>query len=505
MHPAEIRSVVIVGGGTAGWMTAAALARVFGPRLTIRLVESEDIGTVGVGEASIPPLTLFNNMLHIDEDEFVRETQGTFKLGVEFRDWYRKDHNYIHAFGDIGKDLAYIPFHHYWLNDWLEGRQVSLWDYSFSALAVRQNRFDRVPAIANSPLQGLIHAFHFDAGLYARLLRRYAEAHGVIRHEGRITGVAQAAESGDIQSVCLESGETIGGQFFFDCSGFRGLLIEGALRTGYEDWRHWLPCDRALAIPCETVYPLTPCTRSTARRAGWQWRIPLQSRTGNGHVYASAHMSDDEAHDILLQNLDGRPLADARPLKFVTGRRKQFWNKNCIALGLAGGFLEPLESTSIHMIQSAIERLILLFPHIGDTERQRKEYNRLAVQEHEFVRDFIILHYHANARTGDAFWDDCRHMAVPDTLTDKIGLFRDSGIIQPTPHDLFQLSSWLQVMWGQGIVPRTSHPFVQTVRPSDRADYLANIRNILKREAARLPDHAQFIARHCGAGLPAAC
>jgi len=499
MHPAEIRSVVIVGGGTAGWMTAAALAKVFGPCLTITLVESEEVGTVGVGEATIPQIKLFNTMLRIDEDDFIRETQGTFKLGIEFRDWRRKGHAYMHAFGDIGRDLAYIPFHHYWLSEGLEGRETSLWDYSLSAQAAVKNRFDRMARIKDSPLQGLTHAVHFDAGLYARYLRRFAEKLGVRRHEGRIDEVLQDAQSGDITAVRLESGEVIAGEFFFDCSGFRALLIEGALKTGYDDWRRWLPCDRALAVPCDSIQPLTPYTRSTAREAGWQWRIPLQSRIGNGHVYSSQHIGDEAAADILLANLDGRPLADPRPLKFVTGRRKASWNRNCVALGLASGFLEPLESTSIHMVQSAIERIITLFPHAGDNDRQRREYNRLTAAEYEYVRDFIILHYHLNERKGEAFWDDCRHMSVPDSLIHRIELFRESGTIRPAPHDLFQLSSWLQVMWGQGIRPQTAHAFVQAVRPSDRAGYLANIRDIIAHEAQGLPDHAQFIARHCAA------
>ena len=501
MQPSNIKSLLIVGGGTAGWMVAAAMVKVFGPRIRITLVESEEIGTVGVGEATIPPLNLFNSLLRIDENEFIRETQGTFKLGIEFRNWLRRDHAYMHAFGNIGKDLAYIPFHHYWLNDHLEGRlpAASLWDYSFGQHAAYQNKFDRMHGIPDSPLQGLIYAFHFDAALYARYLRRYAEKLGVVRVEGKIDHVAQDAESGDIQSVTLENGDTIAAEFFIDCSGFRGLLIEGALKTGYEDWRHWLPCDRALAVPTQTVLPLTPYTRATAHDAGWQWRIPLQHRTGNGHVYSSAHMGDDEAHDILMRHLEGEPLADARPLRFVTGRRKKLWNKNCIAVGLAGGFLEPLESTSIHMVQTAIDRMVMMFPHTGGYDRLREEYNRTAIQEYDFVRDFLVMHYHLNAREGDRFWDDCRHMAIPDSLAHKIELFRDTGVILPTPHDLFQLSSWLQVLWGQGVVPKTAHPFVQTISPTDRAEYLANIKAIMGDAERKLPTQAQFIARHCAA------
>ena len=499
MAPGEIRSLVIVGGGTAGWMMAAGLVKAFGPRVRITLIESEEIGTIGVGEATIPPLQLFNKMLRVDEDAFVRETQATFKLGIEFRDWRHKGHSYMHTFGPVGKDLAYIPFHHYWLNDYYAGKQTDMWDFCFNYQAARLGRFDRIPAIPDSPLHGLNYAFHFDAGLYAAFLRRYAEKLGVVRREGKVVNVSQDSESGDIRSVTMEDDRLIEAEFFVDCSGFRGLLIEGALKTGYEDWCHWLPCDRALAIPCKSAGPLTPYTRSTAHAAGWQWRIPLQHRTGNGHVYASTHMSDDEAHDILIHNLDGDPLAEARALRFTTGRRRQFWKRNCVAIGLAGGFLEPLESTSIHLVQTAIERLIMLFPHTGENEQVRQSYNRTAIQEYDFVRDFIILHYHANARDGDAFWDDCRHMSLPDSLSHKIELFREAAAIHPTPHDLFQLSSWLQVMWGQGIVPKAVHPFVQTISPSDRAGYMDNIKAILAHEARKLPSHEDFIARHCRA------
>ena len=495
----NIKNLVIVGGGTAGWMVAAAMVKVFGPRVRITLVESDEIGTIGVGEASIPPISQFNTMLRIDEDEFVRETQGTFKLGIEFRNWYRRGHRYMHDFGTVGKDLAYIPFHHYWLDACFAGKETDLWAYSFNHQAAIRNRFTRLPALADLPEQGINYAFHFDAGLYAGYLRRFAQKLGVTRHEGKVVAVAQDSEDGNIQSVRLDNGTVLAGDVFIDCSGFRGLLIEDTLKTGYEDWRHWLPCDRALAVPCTRIATTTPYTRSTAHDAGWQWRIPLQHRTGNGHVYASSHMSDDDAHAILMANLDGEPLADARPLRFTTGRRRQFWNRNCIAIGLSGGFLEPLESTSIHLIQTAIERLIMLFPHTGDNTRLRQEYNRVAIQEYDFVRDFIILHYHANAREGDAFWDACRHMSVPDSLTHKIELFRECAAIHPTVKDLFQLPSWLQVMWGQGIVPRTVHPFVQTVAPEDRAGYLANIRLILEREASQLPSHDQFISRHCRA------
>ena len=499
MAASEINSIVIAGGGTAGWMTAAAIAKVMGPRLRVTLVESDEIGIVGVGEATIPPITLFNNLLRIDEDEFLRHTQGTFKLGIEFVNWYQQGHAYLHAFGGVGKDLAYIPFHHYWLHEHLQGRAGSLWDYSFNYLAARQNRFERMGNIPDTPLPGLIYAFHFDASLYAAYLSRYAQQLGVRRIEGKIAEVLQDPESGDVRTLRLDDGREISGEFFIDCTGFRGLLIEQALKTGYESWNRWLPCDRALAVPSERVGPLIPHTRSTALAAGWQWRIPLQHRTGNGHVYSSAHMKDDRAHELLMKHLDARPLGDARQIRFVTGRRRQLWNRNVVCLGLASGFLEPLESTAIHLIQVTIQRLILLFPHRGDYSHRRDEFNLAAAAEFEYVRDFIILHYHANNRVGDPFWDECRHMSVPDSLLHKMELFRETGGIFCPSQDLFQLTSWLQVMWGQGIKPRNAHPFVEAVAPHDRTEYLKNIRDLMAHAVQGLPGHEDFIARHCQA------
>ncbi len=499
MPGVEIKSVVIVGGGTAGWMCAAALAKVLGPRLSITVVESAEIGIVGVGEATIPAINLFNQMLRLDEDDFLRHTQGTFKLGIEFVNWYERGHAYMHSFGTIGKDLAYIPFHNYWLHEQLLGRGGSLWDYSIDYQAARQNRFARLPQIEGTTLPGLIYAFHFDASLYAAYLSRFAQQLGVRRIEGMIVDVLLNPESGDVQTLRLKDGREISAELFLDCSGFRGLLIEQALKTGYENWSHWLPCDRALAVPSERVSPLTPYTRSTAQEAGWQWRIPLQHRTGNGHVYSSAHMSDERAQEVLLGNLDSSALAEPRPLRFTTGRRRQLWNRNVVALGLASGFLEPLESTAIHLIQAAIQRLILLFPDRGDNTRRRDEFNRSLTGEYEYIRDFIILHYYANNRVGEPFWDACRHMTVPDSLTHKLELFRESGGIFCAAQDLFQLPSWLQVMWGQGIRPRAAHPFVEAVSPQNRADYLNGLRDLMGATARELPDHEQFIARHCQA------
>jgi tryptophan 7-halogenase len=503
----EVRSVVIAGGGTAGWMTAAALARVLGPRLTITLVESSEIGIIGVGEATIPAIASFNRLIKLDEDDFLRQTQGTFKLGIEFVNWYERGHEYMHAFGPVGRDLAYIPFHHYLFKENGFGNQVppsagSLWDYSFNWLAAKQSRFARLEKIPDTPLAGLAWAFHFDASLYAAYLSRLAQGMGVRRIDSKIAEVLLQPESGDVRALKLDDGRELAADFFIDCTGFRGLLIEQALKTGYEDWSQWLPCDRAIAVPSARTSPLLPYTRSTALEAGWQWRIPLQHRTGNGHVYCSSYMRDDRARELLLANLDAEPLADPRLIKFTTGRRKQLWNRNVVCMGLASGFVEPLESTAIHLIQVTIQRLILLFPHVGDNEERRREFNRAAAAEYEYIRDFVVLHYYANNRVGEPFWDACRNIAIPDSLRHRVELFRETGSIFCATDDLFQHSSWLQVLWGQGVQPRAPHPFVEAVAPNDRAGYLRDLRGLIAQAAQKLPGHADFIARNCQAATP---
>jgi tryptophan halogenase len=477
-------------------MAASALVRVLGPRLTITLVESSEIGIVGVGEATIPAIQQFNKLVKFNEDEFLKQTQGTFKLAIEFVNWWEKGQSYMHTFGPVGRDLAYIPFHHYWIYD--QHTAGPLWDYSLNWFAAKQARFSRVPKIPNTPLSGLTWAFHFDASLYAAYLSRLAQTMGVRRIDAKIAGVLQKAD-GDVRALKLEDGRELEADFFIDCTGFRGVLIEQALKTGYEDWSHWLPCDRALAVPTERNSPLLPFTRSTALEAGWQWRIPLQHRTGNGHVYCSAHISDERARDQLVANLDAKPLADPRPIRFITGRRRMLWNRNVVCMGLASGFLEPLESTSIHLIQVTIQRLILLFPHVGDHAARRQEFNRAASAEYEYIRDFIILHYYANNRVGEPFWDDCRSMTIPDSLAHKIELFRESAGIFCAADDLFQLSSWLQVMWGQGVRPRGTHPFVEAIAPQDRAGYLRDLRALFAGAARTLTGHEEFIAQHCAA------
>lgn len=489
---------MIVGGGTAGWMAAATFAKIAGPTLDVELIESEEIGIVGVGEATIPQIRLFTSALRIDEDDFLRHVQGTFKLGIQFNGWTRPGHSYLHAFGPIGRDLGTLQFHHYWLRSMQSGGNPDLWAYSVNAAAARANRFTRAEKLDDTPLQGPVHAFHFDATLVAKYLRPYAEQRGVVRTEGRIVDTVLREPDGFIESIVLDGGRKVSGDLFIDCSGFRGILIEQALKTGYEDWTHWLPCDRALAVPCESVEPLTPYTQATARAAGWQWRIPLQHRIGNGYVYCSRYISDDEAAATLLANLDGKALADPRPLRFVTGRRKKFWNRNCVALGLASGFMEPLESTSIHLVQSGISRLLGMFPDKRFSQLEIDEYNRQCTFEFERIRDFIILHYYANERP-EPFWTACREMSVPPELTRKLELFRSSGRIYRESDELFTEMSWLMVMIGQGIKPEGHHPLAHVLTPEQLEEFLANVRTIIDRAVARMPSHREFIRQHCAA------
>ena len=432
-----VRNVVIAGGGTAGWMAAAALSRMLPMDVTrIILVESDEIGIVGVGEATIPPIKTFNAMLGIDENEFVARTNGSFKLGIEFDGWLREGEAYLHPFGAYGRDINGVKFHHFWLKLQQQGFAVPINEFNMSAVAARHFRFERPNGNPASAASALDYAYHFDAGLYARFLRNYAEQRGVVRHEGKIDRVEQRDKDGYISALVMEDGAQIDGELFIDCTGFRALLIEETLKSGYEDWSHWLPCNRALAVPTARTEPLLPYTRSTARKAGWQWRIPLQHRTGNGLVYCSDHLSDDEAASILTDNLDAEMLADPRPLRFVTGRRKLAWNKNCVALGLAGGFLEPLESTSIHLIQAGISKLLALFPDKNFSARERDEYNRLTALQWEQIRDFLILHYRLNERP-EPFWQRCAAMDIPESLQRKIDLFAGRGRLFRHEDELF--------------------------------------------------------------------
>jgi tryptophan halogenase len=503
MNESSIKTVVIVGGGTSGWMAAAALAKVLRQKVAIRLVESDEIATIGVGEATIPMISLFNRALEIDEDEFLRETQGTIKLGVEFVNWWRTGHRYMHAFGRFGQDLGTLPFYQHWLRMYLAGKAPELENYSINRMASLQNKCMRATTEhGHSPLADIAHAFHFDAGLYARYLRRYAEARGVARTEGRIVDVALRAEgarAGDVEAVVLASGERVGGDLFLDCSGFRALLIEGALKTGFEDWSHWLPCNRAVAVPCESSPDFSPYTRSTAHTAGWQWRIPLQHRIGNGHVYCAEHLREDEAIATLMNHLDGRPLAEPRTLKFTTGKRRKAWNRNCVAIGLAGGFIEPLESTSIHMVQSTLSRLIALFPDRGFSQADIDEFNRQCDFEYERIRDFIVLHYKATERDDTPFWRQCRDMRIPESLQARIELYRSRGHIVRHDNELFAEVAWLQVLHGQGIRPERHHPLAELLSEEEAGSFLGHVQDVVRRCVDVMPTHAQFIARHCAA------
>jgi tryptophan 7-halogenase len=493
-----LKQIVIVGGGTAGWMAAAAFARFLGPAYNIRLIESDDIGTVGVGEATIPAIQLFNQNLGIDEIEFVRATQGSFKLGIEFVDWTEPGHRYIHAFGQVGRPLGLLPFHHYWLRHYQQGGKSSLWDHAPTALAAADNRFARPVEKPGSLPSGVAYAYHFDAGLYAAFLRKYAEARGVSRTEGQVVDVTLSSETGLVESAKLATGEIVIGDFFIDCSGFRGLLIEQALHSGYEDWSNYLPCNRALAVPCATVDPLTPYTRSTAREAGWQWRIPLQHRTGNGYVYCSDFISDADATDTLMSNLDGEALAEPRQLRFVTGKRRQIWKKNVVALGLSSGFLEPLESTSIHLIQSGIAKLLKYFPTAGFQQADINGFNVEMDFEFSSIRDFIILHYKANNRPG-TFWQQCREMAIPDGLAAKIDLFKANGRIVRFNDELFTELGWLQVMWGQGLRPNGYHPLADQLTTEQLNEFMAVSHKHAVHVASQMSDHKAYIAANCAA------
>lgn len=498
MSEAQPLSIVIVGGGTAGWMTGAALGHFLDRNFKIRLVESEEIGTIGVGEATIPQLRLFNQALGIDEDEFMRATQATFKLAIEFVGWSRPGSRYMHAFGDVGREVGLCAFQHLWSR----GRRLGIagppGDYALNDITAHLGKMHRGAALTAKTVPEMPHAFHFDAGLYAQFLRRFAEVRGVTRTEGKVNEVLRDGENGDVTALRLESGEEITGDLFIDCSGMRGLLIEQALGAGYTDWTHWLPCDSALAVPSEKVEDFIPYTRSTAHDAGWQWRIPLQHRTGNGRVYCSAAISDDAAAQSLLDQLDSPALADPRLIRFTTGMRKRGWHHNVVAIGLSSGFLEPLESTSIHLIQSAISRLLKLLPGKVQRQSERDEYNRQFTFEMEKIRDFIVLHYWASDR-DEPFWKQCRAMTLPDGLVERIDLFRHSGHISRHGDELFSEVAWFQVMAGQGITPEGSHALAEAIPENELNEYLTTINQLYTRETGRYPTHAEFIARHCAA------
>jgi len=501
--PEPIEHVVIAGGGTAGWMTAAALSRAFsGSPLKITLVESEEIGTIGVGEATIPAIHYFNSNLGIDQAEFMRATQATYKLGIEFVGWGDVDSRYIHPFTTYGRDLNHIFFHELWLRyagmKSARGETISIDDYNLCCVAARKNRFTHPVSGAQVPVGPLNYAFHFDASLYAKFLRDSSERRGVTRIEGKIGYVRQDAGTGFLQALELEDGRVIEGDLFIDCTGQRALLIEQTLKSGYEDWRHWLPCDSAVAVPCSNVEPAIPYTRSTADHAGWRWRIPLQHRVGNGYVYSSRFIDDETAERRLLESLDGEPLAGPRRIPFVPGRRKAFWIKNCVAVGLASGFMEPLESTSIHLIQTAVLKLLALFPDKAFEPADVAAFNRHTQAEYERLRDFLILHYKITQRADTPFWRYCRDMEIPDSVRDVIDLFEARGRMLISADHLFTGASWLSVMLGQGLKPRGHDPVADTVPDAELEAHMRAIRDYIERTTSAMPEHIDYINRFLG-------
>ena len=484
--------MVIVGGGTAGWITASLLSKILGKCINITLVESEQIGIVGVGEATIPPMLNFNNALGIDEKTFLKETKATIKLGIEFENWKEQGHSYMHAFGMIGKNFPFCDFHHFWNKSQKLGIKSDFWDYSINYQAAKQNKFSPLQQMEGN-LPGIAYAYHFDAGLYAKFLRNYSEKQGVKRIEGLIEDVNLDAKTGYVKSVSLNDGSMISGDLFIDCSGTRALLIEKALNTGFEDWSHWLPCDRAMAVPSESEDSIKPYTRSIAHTAGWQWRIPLQHRVGNGIVFSSKHMSDEEAKQTLLNNLGSKPLAEPRTIPFKTGIRRKQWNKNVVSIGLSSGFLEPLESTSIHLIQTAVIRLIKHFPYTQINASEVESFNQQSRTEIEKIRDFIILHYKLNQRDDSDFWRLCQSMEIPKTLSDKIELYKSSGKIFRDHDDLFTEVAWQQVMIGQGLVAQDSHPLSNSLSQEQISDLLNSLKTIVDNNVIKLGTHQSFL------------
>jgi tryptophan halogenase len=476
-------------------MTAAALARFCVPRFSVTLVESDEIGTIGVGEATIPSINLFNQSLDIDEAEFLAATGGTYKLGIAFDGWGKPDEAYVHAFGLVGSALGVVPFHHYWLRGRRLGIAKALGHYILHTMAIAGNRFQHVERPPGSVAPPLPYAFHFDAGLYAKFLRGFAEKRGVVRQEGKIVAVERDPRSGDVAAVLLANGTRVEGDLFVDCSGFRGLLIEQELEGGFDDWSEWLQCDRAIAVPCTRVDPLMPLTRVFARKAGWQWRIPLQHRIGNGHVFSSRRMSEDEATAILLANLDGEKTGEPRTIRFIPGIRRKSWIRNVVAIGLSSGFIEPLESTSIHVIQTAISRLLDLLPGGEISQAMRDDFNERSRFEMEHIRDFVIFHYHYNQRDGEPFWDDLRAMRVPELLQHKIDLFGSCGRVTTSFDELFDARAWIQVMIGQNLVPQSWNPIADQLTEQRLREFLDGIERAHIEEVSRMTEHSAFVAK----------
>ena len=503
MNNKSIQKIVIVGGGTAGWMTAAALSKLLKKDyIDVSVIESDAIGTVSVGEATIPTINHFNKKLGIDENDFLKKTNGTFKLGIEFIDWTKNGMDYFHPFADYGKDINEIAFRHYWFKLDQLNQTSPLDEFSLSAVAARQGKFMRPQqGMENSPIANINYAFHFDATLYADYLREFSTDRGVNRTEGKVVDVKVKSCNGYIESLLLESGEKIEADLFIDCTGFKGLLIEGALKTGFEDWSHLLPCDTAVALPCLAKDPksLNPYTQAKAQKAGWTWRIPLQQRVGNGYVYPSKYVSDEEAVALLREQIEGEPIGEPNFLRWKTGMRKKGWNKNCIAIGLSAGFVEPLESTGLHLIQTAIAKFIDLFPHLGFDQADIDTYNAQSKTELEYIRDFIVLHYKATDRDDSDFWRDCKKMEIPKRLQQKIDLFSSNGRIYLEQDKLFSELSWLAIMRGQGIKPKGYNPLVDMLEEDEIKRYLAQIHMGIKKTVDMMPTQVDFINQYCKA------
>jgi tryptophan halogenase len=486
--------VVIAGGGTAGWMMAALMSKLLGKRLDIKLIESEEIGTVGVGEATIPALHTFHNLLGINEAEFMAATNATFKLGINFEGWKTQGQDYFHSFGTTGTDHWSAGFQHFWLKGCAEGLSKAYTDYNPETMAAHAGRF------AHLPRNGLNYAYHLDAGRYAKYLRAMSEGYGVQRIEGKIAAVLQdgpEGKAGDITALQMQDGSRIEGDLFIDCTGFRSLLLGEALGVGFEDWSHWLPCDRAVAVQTASVREPWPYTRSIAHPFGWQWRIPLQHRVGNGLVYSSKELSDADAPEVLKANVEGELLIQPRVLKFLPGQRHKVWERNCIAVGLASGFIEPLESTSIHLIQRSAIRLMQIFPAGGISPADVEEFNRQSQREIEHIRDFIVLHYHVNERSDSNLWRHVREMAVPETLRHRIELFRETARVFRPSDELFAENSWIQVMMGQGIRPQRYHPVADLMSRAELTGFLGDIQLKVSRTVAGLPTHQAYIEQFC--------
>ncbi len=488
----RVEKVVIVGGGTAGWITASLLSKVLGKSIQIKLIESSKIGTVGVGEATIPPIIAFNNALGINEAEFIKATKATIKLGIQFEGWGSLNDSYMHAFGEVGKNFPFCEFHHFWVKS-LQYKNSDFWDYSLNFQAAKHNKFARLNNIEGTNLPGISYAFHFDASLYADFLKQFSVKLGVEAIDAVVEQVNINSEDGSVRSLTLDSGKEIEGDLFVDCSGLAALLIEKKLNTGFEDWLHWLPCDRAVAIPTEIQQEISPYTRSIAHECGWQWQIPLQHRVGNGIVYSSKHWSVEQATEKLLENIQGKPLAEPKSIKYKTGRRRKAWNKNVVAIGLAAGFFEPLESTNIHLIQTGAIRLLKMFPHNGISHSEINEYNLQTEQEYLRIRDFIILHYKLNCRTDSEFWKQCARMEIPESLTHRIELFRATGKVFRQQDDLFTEIAWKQVMIGQGAIPNDHHSLVDSLSKEQINDLMLNIKTIINSTVAKMPTHRAFL------------